>query len=426
MFVDRVEISVKAGNGGHGSMSFRREKYIPNGGPNGGDGGKGGNIIFRVDSSLRTLIDFRYKRKHEAENGSNGEGNNKSGKAGNDLIIRIPPGTILKDKNNENIIGDMTTNGEELIIAQGGKGGRGNQHFATSTRQAPRFAEGGQKGDSVDLVLELKLLADVGLLGYPNVGKSTFLSNISKAKPKIADYPFTTLVPNLGVVKWRDSSFVVADIPGIIEGAHEGAGLGHQFLRHVERTKLLIHILDVSGFSGREAINDFNTINSELEKHNKKLSGRHQIVALNKIDTLENVEEDTLEVRKFLEEKGFEVFHMSAVTGEGVNAILDRVIGLLDEIGVVEPIFEIPQNKEKIYKPDFKKDYRVRRDNQYYIIEGEFLDKLLHSVNFEDYDSIGYFQKILRNKGIIDELEDLGIKDGDIVKIMDIEFEYYK
>ncbi|MFZ7130815.1 MAG: GTPase ObgE [Eubacteriales bacterium] len=425
MFVDRVEINVKAGNGGDGCMSFRREKYIPNGGPSGGDGGKGGNVLFRVDSSLRTLIDFRYKKKHEAQNGRNGESNNKAGKAGEDLIVAVPPGTIVKDKNTDRIIKDLTEIGEELIIAHGGKGGRGNQHFATSTRQAPRFAEGGQKGDEYQLVLELKLLADVGLLGYPNVGKSTFLSYISKAKPKIADYPFTTLVPNLGVVKWRDASFVAADIPGLIEGAHEGIGLGHQFLRHVERTKLLIHMLDISEFAGRNPIDDFKVINSELYKHNEKLSRRVQLVALNKADVVQD-SESISRICKELEEMGYDVFIISAVTGEGVEGLLDRVVTLLEEIDDVEPIFDVPQEKEKIYRPEFKKEFDVRKENHYYILEGEFLEKLIRSVNFDDYDSVGYFQKILRNKGIVDELEGLGIKDGDIVKILDIEFEYYK
>lgn len=425
MFVDRVEISVRAGNGGHGCMSFRREKYVPNGGPDGGDGGRGGNVIFKVDTSLRTLIDFRYKRKHEAQNGGNGESSNRSGKAGEDLIIKIPPGTIIKDKNTGMIIGDLTEVGEELIIAHGGNGGRGNQHFATSTRQAPRFSEGGQKGEAYDLILELKLLADVGLLGYPNVGKSTFLSYVSKAKPKIADYPFTTLVPNLGVVKWRDSSFVIADIPGLIEGAHEGAGLGHQFLRHVERTKILIHILDISGFSGRDPVDDFNIINNELKKHNEKLSLRKQIVALNKSDVIHdnNIIE---ELKMKLNKKGYEVFVMSAVTGDGIDIILDRTITLLEEIGEVEPIFELPEKTEKVYRPEFKKDFSIRKENEYFIVEGDFLERLIYSVNFEDYDSVGYFQKVLKSRGVIDELENLGIKDGDVVKILDIEFEYFK
>lgn len=427
MFVDRVQIDLKAGNGGHGSMAFRREKYIPNGGPAGGDGGKGGDVIFKVDANLRTLVDFRYKRKHEAPSGGNGEGSNRSGKAGEDLIIGVPPGTVIISKDNGNIIADLTDIGEEVIVAKGGKGGRGNQHFATSTRQAPHFAEGGGKGQEFSIVLELKLLADVGLLGFPNVGKSTFLSVISKAKPKIANYHFTTLVPNLGVVKWKDyPSFVVADIPGIIEGANEGAGLGHQFLRHVERTKLLIHILDVSGFEGRDPYDDFKKINLELEKHNKKLSERRQIVALNKTDVVEDL--STLdELKEKLTQDGFEVFLISAATNQGIEAILDRTAVLLKEIGEVEPIFEVlEEDAQKVYRPTFEKDYRVRRENEYYVIEGDLVERLLSSVNFDDYDSVAYFQRVLRDKGVIRDLEDLGIEDGKTVKMGDIEFEYFK
>lgn len=427
MFVDRVEINVKAGNGGHGSVAFRREKYVPNGGPAGGDGGKGGNVVFRVDPNYRTLIDYRYKRKLQAENGLDGEGSNRSGKDGNDLIIGVPPGTIIKDKADNTILADLTEDDDEMIIAKGGRGGRGNQHFATSTRQAPRFAEGGEKGQEFSLVLELKLLADVGLLGFPNVGKSTFLSLISKAKPKIANYPFTTLVPNLGVVKWKDhSSFVVADIPGLIEGAHEGAGLGHQFLRHVERTRLLIHILDISGFEGRDAIDDFEKINIELEKHNKKLSERKQVVALNKTDVIQDIK-DLDPIKTKIEEKGFEVFLISAATGQGIDKLVDRIVVLLNEIKDVEPIFEVIQEeKVKIYKPSFQKELNVRKENDYFVVEGESLEKLIYSVNFDDYDSVGYFQNVLRNKGVIDELERLGIKDGDVVKVFNIEFEYFK
>ncbi len=427
MFVDRIQIDVKAGNGGHGSMAFRREKYVPNGGPAGGDGGKGGDVVFKVDSNLRTLVDFRYKRKHEAPSGGNGEGSNRSGKAGESLIIGVPPGTVIFNKDTGNIIADLTEIDEQVIIAKGGKGGRGNQHFATATRQAPHFAEGGEKGQELTVVLELKLLADIGLLGFPNVGKSTFLSVVSKAKPKIANYHFTTLVPNLGVVKWKDyPSFVVADIPGIIEGANEGAGLGHQFLRHVERTKLLIHILDVSGFEGRDPYDDFKKINLELEKHNKKLSERRQIVALNKADVVEDL--STLdELKEKLIQDGFEVFVISAATNQGIDVILDRTATLLKEIGEVEPIFEInEEDAQKVYRPTFEKDYRVRRENDYYVIEGELVERLFTSVNFDDYDSIAYFQKVLRDKGVIRDLEDLGIEDGKIVRMGDIEFEYFK
>ncbi|MBF7097216.1 GTPase ObgE [Alkalibacter mobilis] len=426
MFVDRVEISVKAGNGGHGIVAFRREKYVPNGGPAGGDGGNGGNVIFRVDPNLRTLIDFRYKRKHAAQAGEDGGNSNRSGKAGEDLIIGVPPGTLIKDKETGGIIADLTDVGEEKIVAKGGKGGRGNQHFATSTRQAPRFAEGGTKGEELKVVLELKLLADVGLLGYPNVGKSTFLSVVSKAKPKIADYPFTTIVPNLGVVSYKDgTSFVLADIPGLIEGANEGAGLGHQFLRHVERTKMLIHILDVSGLTGRDPLEDFEKINGELKKHNEKLAARKQIVALNKTDLVADAGEYE-KIKSELEKRGYEVFVISAATMDGIDKVIDRTVALLDEIGEVEPIFDEEEMAEKVYKFESDQEFTVRRENEAFVVEGEFLEKLLLSVNFEDYDSVAYFQKILKEKGVFEELERRGIEEGQTVKILDIEFDYIK
>ena len=429
MFVDQVEIYVKAGNGGHGAVAFRREKYIPAGGPAGGDGGKGGDVIFKVDPGIRTLMDFRYKKKHIAQNGENGGNKKMSGEKGENLIVKVPPGTIVRDKETNKIIADLTKPGEEEIIARGGKGGRGNQHFATSTRQAPRFAEGGVPGQERRLILELKLLADVGLLGFPNVGKSTLLSAVTKAKPKIADYHFTTLIPNLGVVEWKDgNSFVMADIPGIIEGAHEGAGLGHQFLRHVERTRLLIHVLDVSGMEGRNPIEDFKIINEELVNYNEKLAQRRQIVALNKIDLV--LEEEQINaVKKQLKEMGYEVYTISAATKKGIEPLMDRVIELLEEIGEISSIFEEEEEEvvEDIYTlEEEEKGFTIRKENNQYIVEGPDLKRLIYSVNFEDLDSVRYFQKVLRNKGIIDELEDRGIEDGDIVKILDIEFEYYK
>lgn len=429
MFVDQVEIYVKAGNGGHGAVAFRREKYIPAGGPAGGDGGKGGDVIFKVDPGIRTLMDFRYKKKHIAQNGENGGNKKMSGEKGENLIVKVPPGTIVRDKETNKIIADLTKPGEEEIIARGGKGGRGNQHFATSTRQAPRFAEGGVPGQERRLILELKLLADVGLLGFPNVGKSTLLAAVTKAKPKIADYHFTTLIPNLGVVEWKDgNSFVMADIPGIIEGAHEGAGLGHQFLRHVERTKLLIHVLDVSGMEGRNPIEDFKIINKELVNYNEKLAQRRQIVALNKIDLV--LEEEQINaVKKQLKEMGYEVYTISAATKKGIEPLMDRVIELLEEIGEISSIFEEEEEEvvEDIYTlEEEEKGFTIRKENNQYIVEGPDLKRLIYSVNFEDLDSVRYFQKVLRNKGIIDELEDRGIEDGDIVKILDIEFEYYK
>lgn len=426
MFIDRVEIDVRAGKGGNGAVAFRREKYVPDGGPAGGDGGRGGNVIFKVDPGIRTLMDFRYKKKHIAPSGQDGGTKKMSGKKGQDLIIKIPPGTLLKDKESGRIIADLTQPEEEKIIARGGKGGRGNQHFATSTRQAPRFAEGGISGQERQLVLELKLLADVGLLGFPNVGKSTLLASVTKAKPKIADYHFTTLIPNLGVVEWKNNiSFVMADIPGIIEGAHLGAGLGHQFLRHVERTKLLIHVLDVSGLEGRDPLEDFAIINNELMNYNVKLAQRKQIVALNKMDLVIDTEK-IKNIRASLEKQGFEVFEISAATKSGIDQLLDRVIRLLDEIGEVESIFA-EEEIEAMYSLDQEeeREFTIKKKKNEYIVEGKDMERLINSVNFDDLDSVRYFQRMLRRKGVIDALEEEGIEDGQTVKILDIEFDFY-
>lgn len=427
MFVDKAEIILKAGNGGHGGVSFRREKYVPMGGPDGGHGGHGGSIIFMADHGLRTLMEFKYKRKHKAENGENGTGGRSSGKSGEDLIIKVPVGTIVKDKETGRIICDLSEDGEKYRVADGGRGGRGNMDFATATRQAPRFAQGGVKGQERTVILELKLLADVGLIGFPNVGKSTLLSVITKAKPKIANYHFTTIIPNLGVVEWRNfDPFVIADIPGLVEGAHEGTGLGDQFLRHVERTKLLIHLLDASGSEGRDPQDDFEKINYELEKYNEKLAKRVQIVALNKSDLIQN-EEDLRKLKKKIEDLGYEVFVISAVTGLGLNELLSRTIQLLDEIGEVEPIFDFEPIEESIFTPDFKeKQFTVEKIDNVFVVEGEFLERLINSVNFEDLDSIGFFQRVLKDKGVFEELERMNIKEEDIVRIDEIEFEYFK
>jgi GTP-binding protein len=422
MFIDRVEISIKAGDGGHGLVAFRKEKYVPNGGPAGGDGGNGGHVIFRVDSNLRTLIDFRYKRKHVAQSGEAGGSNKCSGKGGDDLIIGVPVGTLVKDKDTGMTLADLTEDGEEFLAAKGGKGGRGNQHFATPTRQAPHFAEGGTKGVARNVVLELKMMADVGLLGYPNVGKSTLLSVVSKAKPKIADYPFTTLVPNLGVVSFSEGlSFVMADIPGLIEGANEGAGLGHRFLRHVERTKMLLHILDVSGMTGRDPLEDFRTINEELRKHNEILARRTQVVVLNKADLTADPQ-DIETIKTTLEGEGYEVFVISAATRQGVDELMKRTLTLLDEIGEVEPIFDVDDVQEYKYTED--RTFVVRRENEDFVVEGEFLEKLLNSVNFDDYDSMSFFQRVLKDRGIFAALEEKGIQEGQTVRILDIEFDY--
>ncbi len=427
MFVDKAEIILKAGNGGHGGMSFRREKYVPNGGPDGGNGGHGGNIVLMADNGFRTLMEFKYKRKHKAESGGNGTGGRSTGKTGEDLILKVPVGTIVKDKETGRVICDLSEHGQKFRVAEGGRGGRGNMNFATATRQAPRFAQGGVKGQERTVVLELKLLADVGLIGFPNVGKSTLLSVITKAKPKIANYHFTTIVPNLGVVEWRNfDPFVIADIPGLIEGAHEGTGLGDQFLRHVERTKLLIHLLDASGSEGRDPLDDFKKINFELEKYNEKLAKRVQIVALNKVDLISEPDE-TDALKAELEKLGYEVFIISAVTGQGLNELLSRTITLLEEIGEVEPIFDFEPEAETIYTPDFKeKEFTVEKFDHLYVVKGAFLERLINSVNFEDLDSIGFFQRVLKDKGVFAELEEMGIQDEDVVQLEDIEFEYFK
>lgn len=426
MFVDQAQIYVTAGNGGHGGMSFRREKYVPNGGPDGGNGGRGGDVIVQAENSLRTLLAFKYRKKYKAEGGGAGTGGRSSGKSGENMLIKVPIGTVIKDKTTGRVLCDLSQDQESFVVAQGGRGGLGNMNFSTSTRQAPRFAQGGVKGQERTLVLELKLLADVGLLGFPNVGKSTFLSMVTKAKPKIANYHFTTIVPNLGVVDWKGyDPFVVADIPGIIEGAHEGTGLGIQFLRHVERTKLLIHVLDASGSEGRDPIEDFKAINEELKNYNDRLAKRMQIVALNKTDLMHDSQEITALEAEF-KAMGYEVFPMSAATGAGIDALLTRVIQLLDEIGEVEPLFDLETEEEVVYKADFDKDdFTVHKDGDVYVVEGDF-ERLINSVNFEDFDSIGYFQRVLKDRGIFDKLEKMGIQDEDVVRIQEIEFEYFK
>jgi GTP-binding protein len=424
MFVDKAKILIKAGNGGDGKVSFRREKYAPNGGPDGGDGGSGGNIIFEVSDEMRTLMDFRYKRKHVAESGEGGMPVNSSGKSGQNLIIKVPAGTIIRDVATGKAIADLKHPGERYIAARGGRGGQGNQHFATSTRQAPRFAQPGEKGDDREVELELKLLADIGLVGFPNVGKSTLLSMVTSARPKIANYHFTTLVPNLGVVDIGDGrSFVLADIPGIIEGAHTGVGLGHDFLRHIERTKVLIHILDASGIEGRDPIEDFNKINEELSLYNPKLATKPQLVACNKMD-LPGAEENYEKIREALESQGYEIFKISAATKQGIAPLLDKAFNLLEQYkDVEEPVEEI---EDLLYSKDTgQRTFNVRRENEAFIVEGDFVEYLLASVNLDDSDSVKYFQKVLRKRGIVDELKRLGVQDGDTVKMYELEFEYF-
>ncbi|OOM82210.1 GTPase Obg [Clostridium puniceum] len=430
MFIDKAKIFVKSGNGGDGAITFRREKYVPLGGPDGGDGGKGGSIIFQVETGITTLLDFKYKKRFIAEAGGNGSGAKCYGKDGQNLVIKVPMGTIIREAVSNKIVADLSHKGQELVLLKGGKGGKGNVKFATATKQAPHYAEPGMPGDELNLILELKLLADVGLLGFPNVGKSTLLSMTTKAKPKIANYHFTTLKPNLGVVAVDGiEPFVMADIPGIIEGAAEGVGLGIQFLRHIERTRLLIHIVDISGVEGREPFEDFVKINEELKKYSVKLWDRPQIVVANKTDMLydDSIFED---FKKKVQEMGFDkVFKMSAATNDGVDAVMKEAARMLKEI----PITELEISEDEMYIPEEKKfTYEIKvehnkdEEEEYdvYIVEGTFVDRLLSAVNVNDADSLRYFHKVLRNKGIFDEIREMGIKDGDMVRLNDFEFEY--
>lgn len=424
MFIDYVKITAKSGNGGNGAITFRREKYVAAGGPDGGDGGRGGSVYFTVDPDMNTLLDFRFKRKFHAEDGKNGEGSHRFGKSGEDLYIKVPAGTIVKDAETGKVVVDLSENGQTELILPGGRGGKGNAHFATSTRQAPRFARDGEKGIEKEFILELKLLADVGLLGFPNVGKSTFISKVTSAKPKIADYHFTTLVPNLGVVKGEyGESFVIADIPGIIEGASEGTGLGLQFLRHVERTRLLLHFLDVSGSEGRNPVEDFNVINEELKKYSEKLATRKQVIVANKTDIMQD---DSLykQVEEMAKEKGIEIFKISAVTGEGIKELMIEISKLLKELPK-EEIIE-PTDERVIYtlKED-KEEFEIEIIDGEYIVSGPAVERLMGRVNIQDNESMHYFQKQLQQLGIEAKLKEKGIKEGDSVKILEWEFEWY-
>ncbi|EHL15903.1 hypothetical protein HMPREF9629_01617 [Peptoanaerobacter stomatis] len=425
MFVDIAKITIKAGDGGNGCVAFRREIYVPDGGPAGGDGGNGGNIIFKADNNLRTLLDFKYKKKYEAENGQDGKGSNMYGKNGEDLIIKVPVGTVIRDTDTNLVIADLRKNGQEVIVAHGGHGGKGNSHFKTSVRQAPSFAKSGTKGQQFEVNLELKLLADVGLIGFPNVGKSTFLSIVTKATPKIANYHFTTLTPNLGVASLKNGdSFVIADIPGLIEGASQGVGLGFDFLRHVQRTKILIHIIDISGCEGREPLEDFEKINKELKEFDEKLSCKKQIVVANKMDLLfdHSIYE---EFKNEIESRGYKVFAMSTATVQGVENILNYCSQLLSQIEE-EEIFDEEEyyTDEKAVKKSTD-DIKITKEKGIYKIEGDKLERLLYSVNFNDLESMRHFQSVLENTGIFDMLRKDGIQDGDTVSIYGFEFEFY-
>ena len=424
MFTDYAKITIKSGNGGDGAITFRREKYVAAGGPDGGDGGRGGSIYFRVDPNANTLIDFRYTKKFKAPNGENGSGGNKYGKSGEDLYVNVPIGTIIKDAETGKIVADLSEEGQEELILKGGRGGKGNSHFATATRQVPRFAQAGEEGEEKEIILELKLLADVGLLGFPNVGKSTFLSVVTDAKPKIANYHFTTIEPNLGVVKTKNgNSFVIADIPGIIEGASAGIGLGIQFLRHVERTRLLLHFIDVSGIEGRNPVEDYYTINEELKKYSEKLSTRKQIIVATKTDIMQ---EDTAykELEKLAKKEGLEIYKISGVTGEGVEELLSRVSEVLKTL----PKEELIEKEERVvYTLEEDKDeFIVRKENEIFVIEGKAINRLMGRINIDDNESMYYFQKSLKNLGIEDELKRQGIKEGDLVQVLNWTFEWYE
>ena len=370
------------------------------------------------------MQDFRYKRKYKAEDGQNGGKSNRSGKSGEDLIVKVPPGTLVREEETGKVIADMVEHGEKVVIARGGKGGAGNQHFANATRQVPNFAKPGIKGDELSVILELKLLADVGLIGFPNVGKSTILSVVTSANPKIANYHFTTISPNLGVVDLKEDSFVLADIPGIIEGAHEGVGLGHEFLRHIERTKLLIHVVDISGSEGRDPIEDFEIINDELKKYNEVLSERPQIVAANKIDITEESEKKLKEFKEVIEPKGYKVFAISAATSKGLKELMGYAAKRLKELP--ETIIVTPEEKFVYEVKKEEEPFKVYKEDSVFVIEGEWVKRLIDSTNFNDYESLQYFQRSIRRKGIVDALDEEGINDGDTVRIYDIEFEYYK
>lgn len=425
MFVDRAKINIRSGKGGDGAVTFRREPYVPEGGPDGGDGGKGGDVVFKADNSLRTLMDFRYKRKYQAENGQNGMKKKRFGKKGADLIIKVPPGTMIIDKESGALMKDLINHGDRFVAAKGGKGGKGNVHFKSSIRQAPNFAEAGGVAKERNVILELKLIADVGLVGFPNVGKSSLLSTSSKAKPKIANYHFTTIEPNLGVVEVSNTSFVLADIAGIIEGAHQGAGMGFKFLKHIERTKIIIHVVDISGSEGRDPIEDFETINKELRAYSKVLANKPQIVAANKIDLIEDNNSGYELFKEYAENQGYAVFPISAPINLGVPELMAYAAKILAEVEntSMEEIMETFDFEREDTDDNYRK-VEVRRDNHKYVIEGKQLTKIFNSTNFNDIGSVRYLYKYIEKSGAIEKLKSMGLKEGDTVCIRDFEFEY--
>ena len=421
MFADYAKIIIKSGNGGNGAITFRREKYVAAGGPDGGDGGKGGDIYFIVDKDMNTLMDFRYKKKFQAENGQDGEGGHRYGKSGEDLYIKVPQGTVVKDAQTGGIVTDLSEIGQVELIAPGGRGGKGNAHFATATRQAPRFAQDGEKGIEKELILELKLLADVGLLGYPNVGKSTFLSVVTSATPKIANYNFTTINPNLGVVKTEfGDSFVIADIPGIIEGASQGVGLGLQFLRHIERTRLLLHFIDVSDLAQYTPEESYYKINNELKEYSEKLAKKKQILVATKTDSMQN-EDRYKELESIAQKEKIKLFKISSATREGIKELMQYVSKELKNI----PKEELVEEKRVVYTLDEKKDeFEVIRQNGEYIISGPAVERLMGRVNITDRESMHFFHKQLIQLGIEAKLKELGVKEGDRVRILDWYFDW--
>ena len=425
MFIDNIKIYVKAGDGGNGAVSFHREKYVSAGGPDGGDGGRGGNIVFKIDEGANTLLAFRYKRKFIAENGANGMAGKMHGKSGQDVIITVPQGTLIKDPETGKIIFDMGSD-REFILCKGGRGGWGNRHFATPTRQIPRFAKSGTKGEEREVLLELKMLAEVGLIGFPNVGKSSILSRISSAKPKIANYHFTTLSPNLGVVSMGEGrGFLAADIPGLIEGASEGQGLGHDFLRHVDRCRLLLHVVDIAGTDGRDPVEDIEKINYELSQYSEELSHRPQIIVANKIDSVLEEEEIYINFKNYVESKGLPVVYVSAVTGEGLEELVRLATEKLKDlppVTIYEP--EYSPEDEAISSSVGVKETIVRNENGKYIVEGEWLYNFMGQINFDDYESLNFFQRVLIKNGVIDKLREAGIEEGDTVSIYDFEFDF--
>ena len=429
MFADRARIYVRSGKGGDGHVSFRREKYVPNGGPDGGDGGRGGDVIFQVDEGLNTLTDFRHVRKYKAVDGQEGGKRNCRGKDGEDIIIKVPEGTVIKEAESGKVIADMSGDNRRIVLLAGGRGGNGNQHYATSTMQAPKYAQPGQPARELELLLELKMIADVGLVGFPNVGKSTLLSRVTNARPKIANYHFTTIIPNLGVVDMDGAKgFVIADIPGLIEGASEGVGLGHEFLRHIERTRVIIHMVDAAGTEGRDPIADIYAINKELEEYNMEIASRPTVIAANKIDAITDTENNPIDALKAeFEPKGIRVFPISAVSGEGLKELLYYVSSLLDQTEVKQVVFE------QEYFPEFENGYsnepytvEYNEEENEYVVEGPRIEKMLGYTNLDSEKGFTFFQNFLKETGILEQLEELGIQEGDTVRMYGLKFDYYK